>query len=190
MKLRKSNRSSLRRIACAVLIPLGLAGATAGCLSRTCNDVQCLGGFIVNIDGGEDMGERLESATYRVSAMADGGTFEVECTFDDEGEGTCDPGQWLTEPGNDIDASVDLWGPTTNDPMGGQTIVLRLSTTDRSRFADEVSGPDEVEVVVERADVEIAQESYSPEYDVIEDFAGEGCGDCGSAPAVDIHAVS
>src|ERR1043165_8486907 len=81
---------SLAVVALATLLaPLGLSMGPAGCFG-TCTLAECSAGFNVIIDGGEAMGERLESAVYVVTAEADGGVLDVECTFDDAGEGQCE----------------------------------------------------------------------------------------------------
>jgi hypothetical protein len=175
----------------ALAVPvLGVLGS-AGCL-RGCHRAYCSPGLevIVTAPEPEDPGpgqpsvdSRLRSAVYRVEAQVDGGTFEVECTFDDEGEGTCDEGVWLAPPARALDGIVHVTTRNELEPLWGQGISLRFTGMSPARWGNHDYGPDMVDVTVFRDGEETASASYVPEYELREDFNGKGCGDCETTPA-------
>jgi hypothetical protein len=180
--------SAAKRVTVAVAV-VGTLGS-AGCLG-TCTEADCSAGFEVVITGRPpDPGaippfedSQLRAAVYRVEAAVDGGTLEVECTFDDEGEGTCAEAVWLTSPVRSLDALVSVASYDGEGELWGQGIRIHFVGSSAARWGSNAYGPDMVDVTVLRDGEEAASASYAPEYLRHEDFNGEGCGDCASAPA-------
>ncbi len=169
----------------ALLPPFGLLGS-AGCFGA-CTSAGCGSGFELTIAAPEPPapmpGEpfqqtRFISAVYRVEAQVDGGTFEVECTFDDEGEGTCEEGTWVSPPARELFGHTSLVRADLLGELWGWGMSVRFHGSSPARWGDNYYGPDNVAVTVFRDGAEAASASYEPEYEVLEDFNGEGCGDC------------
>lgn len=171
----------------ARVAPIGATLGPAGCIGA-CDLAGCSAGFAVLVDGGEGMDERLESAVYVVEAEADGGVFEVECTFDDEGQGQCGDGQWTTEPPDDLEARVSLESSDEYDESRGMAISIHFEANSPARHGVNQFGPEMVDVTVRRDGMVMALGSFAPEYAVQEDFNGEGCGDCAFAESERLHA--
>jgi hypothetical protein len=174
----------------ALAVPVLGALGSAGCLG-VCHLKSCSPGFEVIVTAPEpedpepgqpSVDPRLRSAVYRVEAQVDGGTFAVECTFDDEGEGTCDEGVWLAPPARALDGIAFVTDRNELEPLWGQGIGLRFAGTSPARWGNHEYGPDMVDVTVFREGEEAASASYVPEYELLEDFNGKGCGDCETAP--------
>lgn len=191
--LRRSARRSthsLLLVACTTLLaPMGLSGST-GCLFGACNEAGCSSGFEVTIDGGLDMDDRLAAGTYVILAEADGGLFEAECTVDDMGAGSCNDGAWIMEPSTNLDVGVSAWSADEFDPSRGDAIHLSFHASSDARNGINQFGPDMVDMTVERDGMEVASESFVPQYEITEDFNGKGCGDCEFALPARLEASS
>ncbi len=170
---------SLLLVACTTLLaPVGLSVSSTGCLLGACNEAGCSSGFDVSIDGGLDMDDRLAAGTYVILAEADDGLFEVECTIDDMGVGSCNGGDWVMEPSTNLDVHVSAWAADEVDPSRGDAIHLSFHASSEARHGVNQFGPDVVDLTVERDGMEVASESFVPQYEITEDFNGKGCGDC------------
>ena len=165
-----------------LLAPLGASLGPTGC-THTCTLAECSAGFSVKVDGGEGMDERMEPGLYVVVAEADGGVLEVECTFPEAGEGECDDGEWTTGPSRDLHAQVSLEPADEYDPSRGSAIRIHFQGSDDGNLY----GPQELEITVTRDGTPVATATYTPEYEVTEDFNGEGCGDCAHGGGESLH---
>lgn len=163
---------------------------SSGCIGA-CTDAGCFGGFEVVVTGREPafdpdqpfVDTRLRAAVYRVEARVDGGTLEVECTFDDQGEGTCEEEVWLAPPARGLDTLVFVTRADREGELWGEGIQITFVGSSHAHWGNNSYGPDMVDITVTRDGVEAASASYVPEYELHEDLGGKGCGDCEVAPA-------
>ena len=181
--MKTSTRAGLLTLA-LLCAPAATLSTTTGCLVGECSLVGCIGGFTVSVDGGD---QPLVSTLLHIVAIVDGGRFEVDCSFDDTGNGTCGDGSFGSEPDSGVDADVSVALAAEFEPAVGAAVHLHFEGSSRTRFGADQFGPDQVELEVTRDGMVVANASFTPEYTVSEDFNGKGCGDCSQASPEQVH---
>lgn len=162
--------------AAAAVAAVASLGAFGPAACAACNDVGCGGGLELRIAGAGALAAGDWKFELQVGG-ADGDALEVFCTLGDTAtESECtvvESGGWRVVPGIEGED-----GDAGEPPVA---LAVRIVTIDADAYTYE--GPDVLDGKAFLDGMEIAAESFAPEYDRDFHRGAESCGHCDSAEA-------
>jgi hypothetical protein len=162
--------------AAAAVAAAALLGALGPAACATCNDVGCGGGLELRISAAGALTAGDWKFELQVGG-SDGDALEVLCTIGDSAaESECvavESGGWRVVAG--------IEGEDGDADAPAVAVAVRIVTIDPDAYTYE--GPDGVDGKAFLDDLEVATESFAPEYDRSFHRGAETCGHCDSAEA-------